>query len=48
MTAFPAKIVAAELDLQQTLINLGIPVAADPVRSILLRLTITKHRTAQR
>jgi hypothetical protein len=30
-TAFPAKIIAAELDIQQTLVNLGIPVAADPV-----------------
>jgi hypothetical protein len=34
MTAFPSKIVAAELDMQQTLINLGIPVAADPVSQL--------------
>ncbi|KDQ60229.1 GMC oxidoreductase [Jaapia argillacea MUCL 33604] len=31
LTAFPAKIPAAELDLQQTLIKLGIPVAEAPL-----------------
>ncbi|EIN09265.1 GMC oxidoreductase [Punctularia strigosozonata HHB-11173 SS5] len=30
LTAFPGKIIAAELDFQQTLINCGIPVAPDP------------------
>jgi hypothetical protein len=49
-TAFPAKIIAAELDIPQTLVNLGIPVAADPVSKlhVTFQLITAETGSAQR